>query len=238
MAAAQKGPETFRATATAETAGGAKVTAPVTIVIARTTPAEEGQALAKAFTTGGESALRKALAGLAETGSVRIGDAAPTVARIALDRPTEKGRLLTIVTDKPILFVGGGLPDAPPQEGYGFGVLDIEVDANGNGSGTLSPAARVKVVQGAFVVDDYAATGDPPDRRHAGAIDEGFSFRAATASGLPWSLCNAGGPAAARPASRSRGDRSNVFSDSDEAPVGAAAIGVEQVVLWDAAWCA
>ena len=153
---AQKGPETLRATAAAEKADGTKVTATVTIVIARTTPAEEGQTLAKAFMTGGEAALRKALAGLAETGSVRIGDAAPTVARIALDRPTEKGRLLTIVTDKPILFVGGGLPNAPPREGYGFGVLDIEVDANGNGSGTISPAARVKVVQGAFVVDDYA----------------------------------------------------------------------------------
>lgn len=156
-AAAQAGPETFRATATIETAGGAKATAPVTIVITRTTPANEGQALAQAFTTGGEAALRKALAGLSATGSVTIGNGKPTATRITLDRPTEKGRLLTIVTDAPILFLGGGVPGAKAKEGYGFAILDIEVDGQGNGSGTLSPAAKVKVANGAFVVDDYAS---------------------------------------------------------------------------------
>ena len=156
-AAAQPGSETFHATATVATAGGAKATAPVTIVIVRPTPAEEGRSLASAFTTGGEAALRQALAGLKTTGSVQIGKGTPTAARIALDRPTSNGRLLTIVTDKPILFLGGGLPDAKPKDGYGFAVLDIEVDAQGNGSGTLSPAAKLKVVQGAFVVDDYAS---------------------------------------------------------------------------------
>jgi hypothetical protein len=156
-AAARSGSETFHATATIETAGGAKATAPLTIVVARTTPEEEARALAHAFTTGGEAALRKALAGLSETGSVRIGKGAPTAARITLDRPTDRGRLLTIVTDQPIVFLGGGLPEAPAKAGYGFAVVDIEVDADGNGSGTLSPAANVKVVKGAFVVDDYAA---------------------------------------------------------------------------------
>ena len=151
------GPETFRATATIETAGGARATAPVTVVVTRTTAEEEGHRLVRAFKTGGEGALRQALAGLPPTGSVRIGNASPTVARITLDRPTAEGRLLTIVTDQPILFLGSGFPDAKAKDGYGFGVLDIEVDANGNGSGTLSPAAKVKVAQGAFIVDEYAA---------------------------------------------------------------------------------
>jgi hypothetical protein len=156
-AAPQTGAETFRATATIETAGGAAATAPVTIVVARTTPEDEGQRLLRAFTTGGEAALRQALTGLPPTGSVSIGNASPTATRITLDRPTDKGRLLTIVADRPILFVGGGLPDAKVRDGYGFAVLDIEIDADGNGSGTLSPAAKVKVVTGAFVVDEYAA---------------------------------------------------------------------------------
>jgi hypothetical protein len=168
-AAAPAGPETFLATATMATAGGVSATAPVTIVVARTTPENERKALVRAFMTGGEAALRQALGGLSPTGSVRIGNASPTPARITLDRPTDKGRLLTIVTDKPILFVGGGFPDAKPKEGYGFGVLDIEVDAKGNGSGTLSPAAKVKVAQGAFVIDEYASqalrlTGVRPER--------------------------------------------------------------------------
>jgi hypothetical protein len=155
--ATQKGPEAFSAKATIETAGGAKASAPVRIVIERTTPADEGQRLQRAFTTGGEAALRQALTGLSSTGSVTIGNAPPTAARITLDRPTDKGRLLTIVTDKPILFLGGGFPDAKAKEGYGFAVVDIEIDGDGNGSGTLSTAAKVKVAKGAFVVDDYAA---------------------------------------------------------------------------------
>ena len=155
--AARGGPEAFHATATIQTPGGAQATAPVVIVVDRTTPASEAETLVRAFTTGGESALRSALSALAPAGSVRIGDAAPAVARIALDRPTNNGRLLTIVTDQPILFLGAGLPGAKAKDGYSFGVLDIEIDANGNGSGTLSPAAKVKVAQGAFVVDDYAA---------------------------------------------------------------------------------
>ena len=157
VGAAQTGSETFRATATVETATGARASAPVTIVVARTTPAAEGQSLARAFIDGGERALRQAFEGLSATGSVRIGNGAPAVARITLDRATEKGRLLTIVTDKPILFLGGGFPEAPARDGYGFALLDIEVDADGNGAGMLAPAAKVKVVQGAFVVDDYAA---------------------------------------------------------------------------------
>jgi hypothetical protein len=155
-APATNGPETYRATATITTGGGATASAPVTIVVARTTPEDEGQALARAFVSGGEAALRRALDGLSPTGSVKIADASPTASRITLDRPTDKGRLLTIVTDRPILFLGGGLPDAKGKEGYGFAVVDIEIDAQGNGSGTLSPAAKVKIAEGAFVVDDYA----------------------------------------------------------------------------------
>jgi hypothetical protein len=102
-------------------------------------------------------ALRKALAGVAPTGSVRVGKGEPTPTRLTVERATDKGRLLTIVTDKPILFLGGGMPGAKPKEGYDFAVVDIEVDAKGSGSGTLAPAARVTVKEGVFVVDDYAS---------------------------------------------------------------------------------
>ena len=43
------------------------------------------------------------------------------------------------------------------DEGYDFAVIDIEVDAQGNGSGTLAPAARLRLNQSAFVVEDYGA---------------------------------------------------------------------------------
>ena len=67
------------------------------------------------------------------------------------------GRLLTILTDQPLLFVGAGAPAAKAKEGYDFAVIDIEVDAKGNGSGTLAPAAKIRVNESAFVVEDYAS---------------------------------------------------------------------------------
>ena len=88
---------------------------------------------------------------------MRVGGGSPTPTRITLERPTDKGRLLTIVTDQPILFLGGGVPGAKPKEGYGFAVLDIEVDARGERRRHVRAGGKVKVVQGVFVVDDYAA---------------------------------------------------------------------------------
>jgi hypothetical protein len=156
-AVAQGGAETFTATAAVKTAGAAMASAPVTITIDRKMSQSEADGLLAAFKAGGAAALRKALVGVAPTGSVRLGAGAPTPTRLTIERPTDKGRLLTIVTDKPLLFVGAGLPDAKPKEGYDFAVIDIEVDAKGVGSGTLAPAAKVTVNQGVVAVQDYGA---------------------------------------------------------------------------------
>ena len=59
------------------------------------------------------------------------------------------------MSDTPIAHLGAGLPDAKPKEGYDFAVLDLEIGPGG-GSGTLTPAARVTVKGGAFVVDGYS----------------------------------------------------------------------------------
>ena len=151
----QAGEETFAATATVKTAAGAAATAPVTIVVSRKMPQGEVDKFTAAFKTGGPAALRKALEGVPPTGSVRIGDRPPTAIRLTLERVTDQGRLLTMITDQPILFLGAGLPGAKAKEGYDFGVIDIEVGASGSGSGTLLPAAKVRVDKGAFVVDEY-----------------------------------------------------------------------------------
>ena len=71
---------------------------------------------------------------------------------MTIERSTGAGRLLTILTDQPLAFVGGG---GKPKEGYDFAVIDIEVDAAGSGTGTAAPAAKIKMNQDAFVVEDY-----------------------------------------------------------------------------------
>jgi hypothetical protein len=156
VGAAAQTAETFTATAAVKTAGAAAASAPVTVVVERKMPQAEADKLLAAFKSGGAAGLRKALTGVKPTGSIKIGDGAATPTRLTIERTTDKGRLLTIAADQPILHLGAGVPGAKPKEGYDFAILDIEVDASGNGSGTLAPAARVTVKQGVFVVDDYS----------------------------------------------------------------------------------
>lgn len=120
-------------------------------------PQAEADRLAEAFKSGGAAALRKMLVGVPPTGSVKLGDAAATPTRLTIERVTDKGRLLTIVADQPVFFVGAGMPGAKPKTDYDFAVVDIEVVADGSGSGTLAPAAKVTVKDGVFVVEDYAS---------------------------------------------------------------------------------
>jgi hypothetical protein len=156
-ARAQAGAETFTATASVKTAGAAEASAPVTVVVSRKMSQAEVDKLTAAFASGGTAALRSALKGVPETGSIQLGKGAPTPTRLTLERPTDQGRLLTIVADRPILALGAGLPGAKPKEGYDFAILDLVIDAKGGGSGTFAPAAKVAVKQGVFVVDDYSA---------------------------------------------------------------------------------
>jgi hypothetical protein len=150
-------PETFRATATVTTPGGTTATSPVTVTVDRATSDREVETLTTAFKTAGAPALRKALEGMRPTGTIKIGDGPLTPTRITLDRATDKGRLLTIVTDVPLVFLGAGTPHAKPREGYEFAVLDLEVGRDGSGWGLLAPAARITVKQGVFIVEDYAS---------------------------------------------------------------------------------
>lgn len=149
--------EVFTATAAVKTAAGAAASAPVTISISRKMPQSEADALVAAFKSGGPAALRKALVGVAPTGTVQIGTGKATPTRIMVERATGDGRLVTIVTDQPLLFLGAGVPGAKPQAGYEFAVIDIAVDAKGNGTGTIAPAAKIRMNGPAFVVDDYGA---------------------------------------------------------------------------------
>ena len=149
--------EVFTATAAVKAASGASASAPVTISVDRKMAQSEADTLVAAFKSGGPAALRKALVGVAPTGTVQIGTGKATPTRLTVERATGSGRLLTIITDQPLLFLGAGVPGAKPQAGYEFAIIDITVDAKGNGTGTIAPAAKIKMNQAAFVVEDYGA---------------------------------------------------------------------------------
>jgi hypothetical protein len=148
--------EVFTATATVKTADGKSGSAPITVTIDRTMSKDEASGLVAAFKSGGAAALRKALVGVAPTGSVRVGQGKVTPTRFTIEREVGGGRLLTIVTDQPLVFIGGAKAGAKPKAGYDFAVVDLQVDASGSGSGTVAPAATLKLNGDALVVEDYS----------------------------------------------------------------------------------
>ena len=154
---AQGAGEAFTATASVKAASGATASAPVTITLDRAMPQTEADTLTAAFKAGGAAGLRKALTGVPPTGRVQIGSGPATPTRLTIERTTSDGRLLMIVTDRPLAFLGAGMPGAKAKEGYDFAVVEMVIDAKGNGSGTIAPAAKLKMNGGALVIEDYAA---------------------------------------------------------------------------------
>jgi ABC-type molybdate transport system substrate-binding protein len=153
-------PEVYSATASLKTAAGASLTAPVTLSITRwTTDAERDKAKA-ALKDGGSAAFQKAIAAMPEAGVLQLGNV-KTPIHFARTLPVSGGKVVTVATTKPVMYVGAGMPDAKPTDkaGYDVAVVIMQVDEAGKGdAGDFSPAAKVKFDEtGALVVEDYAA---------------------------------------------------------------------------------
>jgi hypothetical protein len=149
-------PETFTANAQVKGAAGA-IAATIQIQIQRYSPDFDRTSVESALKGGGYPSFLTALRKAPEVGSVGIGDQKFAI-RYAREEKTAKGRTITVVTDKPMFFVGGGRADAKPRAGYEVGALQMMVDDVGLGSGTMTGAARIKPgPEGVGVqVDDYA----------------------------------------------------------------------------------
>ncbi len=152
------GPEAFRAKAKLTTeAGGAD--ALVRIEIDQYTPERDLKTMEQALQTNGSAAFLDALRRAPIAGRFRMGDQTFTI-RWARQRPTEKGRVISLVTDAPVYFVGGGLPGAKPRSGFDVAVVLLNMDSAGIGEGSLAAAARVKPGGPTGVeVEEYA--GEP-----------------------------------------------------------------------------
>jgi hypothetical protein len=153
--ASAQAPGSISATATVKR-GGATLTAPVTVTIDKYATEAEIAAVRKAGAGGGE-ALRKALSGLPDVGSIQIGDRR-TPLKFAGSRSTGSGRLVTVLTAEPIIHLGAGLPAAKSVGGFDVAIGMLVVEAGG-GSGELAPAAKVGLDKdGAIVIEDYGHT--------------------------------------------------------------------------------
>jgi len=147
-------PETFTATATVKK-GGASATAPVTVSVMKYATDAERTAASNAIKQGGTKALQTLLAAKPEVGVLQLGERRTPI-KLAIERASGGGRLITVLTSEPILRLGEGIPESKPVTGYDVALATFEVQSNGPGVGDLSPAAKVTMDdKGAFVVDDY-----------------------------------------------------------------------------------
>jgi hypothetical protein len=111
-----------------------------------------------AMTQGGYPGFLLAMRKAPAVGFVEIGDVKVAL-RWAREQTTEKkGRTISLVTERPVYFIGGGKADAKPRAGFELAVVQLNVDEFGLGSGTMAAAARVKKDPDGtgVVIEDYA----------------------------------------------------------------------------------
>lgn len=154
-------PVDFSASVQATGALGAIATT-LKVHIDRYTEDRDRTALLAALTKNGYQAFLPVFRKVPVVGYVQIKDQKWDL-RWAYQQQTNGRQTVTVATDKPIYFFGGGSADAKPRAGYELAVIRLDVDDIGMGKGTLSGAARVKPSGDgqAVEVDDYAGAPVP-----------------------------------------------------------------------------
>ncbi len=148
-------PETFSARAQAENDAGAAVSAPIVIHVERFTPDFDRTTVQEALRVGGYPGFLTALRKAPNVGYVELGRR-KTLIRWARQVPSDTGRTIVVVTERPVAFLAGQA-DAKPRAGYEVAVIQLKVDGRGDGAGTMAAAARVRPGGETGVqIDDYA----------------------------------------------------------------------------------
>lgn len=136
------GPETFNAKASVGSEAG-RGDAFVTIRIEEWTSEQNIATMEKALKEGGSAAFVTELKRAPVAGRFEAAQQSFPI-RWARQRETKTGRVISLVVDKPVYFVGAGVPGAKSKEGYDVAVIQLVMDSSGVGEGTVAAAARVK----------------------------------------------------------------------------------------------
>jgi hypothetical protein len=130
---------------------GAGATANVTVYIDSYSTDEEVKTAGGAFIDGGPEALLKVLEKSKSIGKITLARRTGFYdLKLIRSRPTETGRLIFAVLDRPIGFLEAYYSGR--SEDYKFGVLMLELKTNKKGkeegTGTLVYAAKIKLLEG------------------------------------------------------------------------------------------
>jgi len=157
-AGAANAQETWTARAELKATDGQLRTAPVTISLDRMLTTAERDVLLAAFRSGDAAALKKALAAQPTLGYVEGGNKVKVPVKFAFPRSTGGGKIVTIVCNEPIVYIGGDAANAKPKAGYDLAYVLLVLDADGKGTGEAAPATKLKFRDdGALVTEDYGA---------------------------------------------------------------------------------
>lgn len=149
-------PETFNATAEVKNASGA-ISGTLEVRITRYTPEFDRTTVESALRQGGYPAFLTALRQAPQVGQLVLGGGEPETIRYAREQVEGENRTIILITEKPVLFLGGARAESKPRAGYEIAVIRLQVDKTGRGTGTLAAAARVRPAGGGGVIlDDYA----------------------------------------------------------------------------------
>jgi len=114
----------------------------VTMTVDRWTTNEEKAMLLKTLTEGGPDALIKAMRKMT-VGYVRTTQSLRYALNIASSFQTEKGRVIRLVTERPVSFAEAVAGTRSLD--YEFGVIEFTLDAKGKGEGYVIPTAKVNI---------------------------------------------------------------------------------------------
>jgi hypothetical protein len=158
QAPAAPGPETIDLVATVTPNAAAKggVTANITVSLDRYTPEHERTKMTDGLKYNGYPGFLNALRNAPQVGTLEVAGQSFAI-RWAHQVPSASGRTITLVTDQPVFFVGGGRKDAKSKAGYEVAVMQLVLDKSGKGEGSMAAAARVKPGGETGVrIDNYA----------------------------------------------------------------------------------
>jgi hypothetical protein len=149
--AARAGTEHFSATLV--NPGGRPSTAPIVVHIDRYSSGAEIQKLSAILADKGPEGLRDALWEL-EVGYIRIGSGLGYPVAVAISQPTDAGRRIRLMMDRPISF--RELARGARSLDYPFSYLEIDLGKDGKGEGKMFAAAKISLTAGTIDVENYS----------------------------------------------------------------------------------
>ena len=115
----------------------------ITIHVDKYTPDSEVQRLAKILATKGQDALIQAMWDEKSVGYVKIGSALGYQVAVIRSLPgKDGGRIIRVVTDRPIQFVE--VMRSLRSRDYPFGLIELELGPDGRGKGVMVAAAKME----------------------------------------------------------------------------------------------